>query len=145
MAGVSNYLADLILNTIFRDGTFTQPPNLYVALFTTMPANDGTGGVEVTGTGYARVAVPTTNTGWSAPAANALAREITNAAAVDYGTAGSDWAPSASPVVGFGFYDALTAGNYWGGNPFGSNVIVQNGNPVRFTAGSLRAQLVRPS
>lgn len=145
MAGMSDYLADLILNTIFRDGTYSQPANLYVELFTTLPGNNGAGGAAISGSGYARVAVPTTNSGLSAPAANSLAREITNAADADFGVAGGDWAPSGSPVTGFGFFDAATAGNYWGGNPFGSNIIIQSGNPVRFLAGQLRIQILRPS
>lgn len=145
MAGASDYLVDLILNNFFRDGTFTQPANLHTALFSALPTNGGTGGTELTGTDYAREAVATTNAGWSAPTANGLAREITNAADVDFGVAGSDWAPSGSPCVGFGFYDAASGGNYWGGNPFPSNVIIQQGNPVRFLAGTLRIQFNRPS
>lgn len=138
MAGISNYLKDLCLNLLYRDGTFTQPANLYVALFSTMPTDAGTGGVELTGTGYARVAIATTAAAWSAPAAGTgTQRVIDNVGVVDFGTAGSDWAPAAAPAVGFGLFDAATAGNYWGGNAFAASKVIQNGDPVRFNAGSL--------
>lgn len=138
MAGMSNYLKDLALNLLFRDGAFSQPANLYVALFSTMPSDVGAGGVELTGTGYARVAIATTNAAWSAPAAGmGTQRVIDNVGVVDFGTAGSDWAPSGTPAVGFGIFDAVTAGNYWGGNTFAASKIIQSGDPVKFNAGTL--------
>ena len=142
MAGFSNYLKDLALNVLFRDTTFSQPANLYVALFSTMPSDAGAGGVELSGTGYARVAIPTTAAAWSAPAAGTgTQRVIDNVGVVDFGTAGSDWAPSGTPCVGFGLYDASSGGNYWGGNSFASSKIIQSGDPVRFNAGALDAIL----
>lgn len=142
MAGFSNYLKDLTLNLLFRDGAFSQPANLYVALFSTMPSDAGTGGVEITGTGYARVAIATTAAAWSAPAAGTgTQRVIDNAAVVDFGTAGSDWAPSGTPAVGFGLFDAATAGNYWGGNAFAATKIIQSGDSVKFNVGALDAIL----
>ena len=58
MAGLSDYLAQAALN--FASGN--QPPpaigSRFLALFTTAPTSDaGTGGTEVSGTGYARVQV----------------------------------------------------------------------------------------
>ena len=37
--------------------SLTLPITPYLALYTTKPADDGTGGVEVTGGGYARIAI----------------------------------------------------------------------------------------
>lgn len=142
MAGASTYLSDAVLNHLARDTPFTQPANLYVALFSTLPADAGTGGTELSGTGYARVAIPTTDAAWNAPAAGTgNARKITNAAAVDFGTAGSDWAPSGTPCVGYGIYDNSSGGNYWGGVAFGSSKIIQSGDPVKFNAAALSIAL----
>ena len=142
MAGISNYLKDQVLNGYFRDTAMTSPTNVYVALYSTMPNDAGTGGTELSGTGYARVAIPTTNAAWDAPAAGSgTVRFIQNAAAVDFGTAGSDWAPSGTPAVGFGLWDASSSGNYLGGSLFLSSKIIQSGDPVKFNAGSLDVQI----
>lgn len=138
MAGFSTYLKDTLLNFYFRDGSLTPPANVYVELFSVMPNDAGTGGTALSGTGYARKAVPATNAEFSAPTAGTgTQRVISNVNVVDFGTAGSDWAPPAAQCVGFGFYDASSGGNYLGGNTFASPMVIQNTNPVRFNAGEL--------
>jgi hypothetical protein len=137
VTGISNFLKDAILNFYFRDGSLTALTNVHVALFSVMPNDAGTGGTELSGTGYARVAVPATNAAWNAPVAGTgTQRVLDNVAAVDFGTSGSAWAP-AGTCVGFGIFDASTAGNYIGGNTFGTAVTIESGNPVRFIAGAL--------
>lgn len=54
MSAVSDALKTNIINHFFRNSSFTSPPNVFLALFTTMPLTDGTGGVEVAGGSYAR-------------------------------------------------------------------------------------------
>jgi hypothetical protein len=138
MAGKSNTLADAHLNLEFRAVTRTFPTNHYIALFSTMPTDAGTGGVELSAGNYARVAVSRASGSWSAPAAGAgNIRQITNAAIVDFGTATADWAPSGTPCVGFGVFDAASGGTFLGGGAFGSSVVIQSGNPVRFPIGAL--------
>lgn len=140
MAGFSNYLADQILNEKFRDAAATKLGSVYVALFSVMPANAGTGGTELSAGNYARVAVPTTDAAWTAP--SGTPRLIDNVAIVDMGTcATTDWAPSGTPAVGFGLFDAVTAGNYLGGNTFASSKIIQVGDPVKFNIGDLNITL----
>ena len=46
----SDYLENKILDHVFKGTVFTQPANLYVALFTAGP-NDVGGGTEVNGGG----------------------------------------------------------------------------------------------
>ena|SRR5215217_4490857 len=145
MAGFSNYLADQILNEKFRDTVATSLGTVYVALFSTLPNNAGTGGVELSAGNYARVALATTNAAINAPAANGTDRRIDNVAAISFGTASADWAPSGTPCVGFGLFDAVTAGNYLGGNTFAQSKIIQTGDPVQFAAGALDIDLTRPS
>ena len=142
MAGWSNFLKDATLNHHFRTTAYTPPANVHVALFSTMPTDAGTGGTELTGTGYARVAVAKGDASWSAPAAGTgTQRVISNVAQISYGTAGSDWAPAGTPAVGFGLYDAATGGNYLAGNTFAASKIIQNGDPVRFAAAALTIPL----
>lgn len=84
----------------------TADGNLYIALTTTTPS-DSAAGTAATYTGYARVAVVRTSSGWTVSGANA-----SNAAAVTFGecTAGS------STVTHLEIYTAITGGDrlFWG-------------------------------
>ncbi len=79
--GVSNQTLDAWLGS-----TTLGPGTVYVALFTAAPTAAG-GGTEVSGGGYARVAV--TNNATNFPAASAASKS--NGAAIDFGTASADW------------------------------------------------------
>lgn len=111
MAGMSDYSAKKVLELLTGKTPFATP-TCYVALFTTMPTDAGTGGVEVTGGSYARVAVAGL---WNAASGSAPS-QISNASAIIFPTATASW----GTVVGFGIYDALTSGNLivsdWLGN-----------------------------
>jgi hypothetical protein len=111
----------------------TPPATWYIALFTTMPANDGTGAVEAAWSGYARQASTNDLTEW--PAASAGVKS--NANVIDYGEAGS----GPTSVVGFGFYDDPTAGNLWFAvNATGSPIVVGNGADASFESGAIVIQ-----
>jgi hypothetical protein len=144
MAGISDFFADQILNEKFRDTAATSLGSIHVALFSTLPNNDGTGGTELSAGNYARVSHATTNAAITAPAANGLARQVT-LGLVDFGTASADWAPSGTEAVGFGIFDASTAGNYLGGALFATEKVIQSGDPVKFNAAELKIQITRPS
>jgi len=47
MGGMSQYLANKILDQVLRNTTYTQPATVYSALFTVVPS-DSTAGTEVT-------------------------------------------------------------------------------------------------
>lgn len=94
----SDYLETVVLNHFLRNIATTSPTTVYVALYTTLPNEDGTGGVEVTGGSYARQAVT-----FDAPIAN----QTTNSGDITFPTATADW----GTVVGFALLDAVTVGN----------------------------------
>lgn len=133
ISGASKYLEDIQLKWAFQA---TAPPaapaTVYVALFTTMPAEDGTAGVEVspTSTGYARVAVTGNATNW--PISGTTPQQVQNASAVQFPTATASW----GTVVGFGIYDAATAGNLLYGNSF-TGVAIGSGVTPQFNANQL--------
>ncbi len=85
----------------------TAPTNTYVALFTANPTNAG-GGTEVTGGSYARVAVA--SSGWSALTGTSPTA-ISNSAQITFPAATASW----GTIIGWGLYDASTAGNllFW--------------------------------
>ena len=79
MAGISNYSASSLLDWLAGVTAMPALGSRYLALFTTMPADDGTGGVEAAFTGYARVSVPAGS--WGAVSGTGP-MQITNTSAV---------------------------------------------------------------
>jgi hypothetical protein len=58
MSGLSDYSAENVMNYLSGQLIVPSLPSVFLALFTTAPTSDaGTGGTEVSGTGYARVQV----------------------------------------------------------------------------------------
>ena len=107
MGSKANYLENALLDHVFGGSSFSKPATVYVALFTVTP-NDAGGGTEVSGNGYARVAVTNNNTNWPA----ASSGEKSNGAAITFPISTGSW----GTVVAFGIFDAATSGNllYWG-------------------------------
>lgn len=132
MSSASNYLEEEIGKHLFRTGSWSKPSELHVALFTAMPAEAGTGGTEVTGTGYARVQLDPSDSNWAAPAGgNGV---FSNAVAIQFGSPAASW----GEIVGFGLYDASTSGNYLLGKTFAASVTVDSGDPApAFAVGQL--------
>ncbi len=100
----------------------------YLAALTTLPTrNDGTGLVEVTGGGYARVVVNPGDWGAVTTAADNLTEQVSVTGEKDFPQATAAW----GTVVGWALYDAATAGTLrrWGPLVDGSN------NPTSVTVG----------
>lgn len=91
-------LLSLLLRTV--PAGYTRPvalDTLHVGLFSTLPADDGTGGVELAGNGYARTAVAVTDANW------ALAGDqVTNVNAIQ---GAALFTGNMAEVVGFGVWD----------------------------------------
>lgn len=134
----SNRTAQALLNAMFGKtsnfGALASAPTIYVALFTTAPGEDGTGGTEVSGGSYARVA--TVGADWNA-ATLADPSLIDNANAITFPTASGAW----GTVTSFGLYDAATVGNYLGGGALGTSKAPTTGDTPRFSAGELNVTL----
>lgn len=105
--GTSDYLGNKLLNSVLNATAFSPPATVYLALFTVIPTKAGTGGTEVSGGSYARVAITCNTTNFPA----AVAQLIKLATAQTFPAATADWAPVATPVVGWGLFDASTSGN----------------------------------
>ena len=121
MAGnFSKYISDQVINWVKGTAFAGAPANLYVALFTTMPAYDGTGAVEVSG---------------GAISNGANGDQVSNSADASFPTPTAGW----GTVLGYGLYDASSAGNLIAFNTLtgGSKVINSGDTPVKFAAGAL--------
>ncbi len=123
----TDYLENAILDHVLRNTTFTSPTTIYVGLFTTMPADDGTGGVEVSGGSYARQSVA-----FDA----ASGGSTSNTALVTFPTATASW----GTVLGIGLFDALSGGNLLYYGTLTTSKAVGNGDTISFSAGALTVQ-----
>lgn len=115
--GMSDYLANKLIDRIWRDQAYSWPTNLYAAYTTTAPTN-ATAGSEPGVGGYARQAIPSTLAGWTptqgglvTDASSGTGGRIGNQAAVTFP------APSANQGVATHgeLLDAVVAGNlmFW--------------------------------
>lgn len=83
------------------------PASLWLALFTTTPNLNGTGGVEVStsGTGYARVELPRVSGTWTGP--TGTNQEYNNTTELVFPVPTGNW----GTIVSLGIYDASSNGN----------------------------------
>jgi hypothetical protein len=115
MSASSDYLEIKLLDHVLGNTTFTQPTNIYVALFTTstgLEANNPTGEVSTSGTGYVRRIASfagaasgacASDTTLTFPVATASYGTVTHIAIVDHLT-NTTWGSNVNVL----FYGALT-------------------------------------
>ena len=120
----SNYLETELLEHVFTNTAYTAPSTLYLALFTSNPAEDASG-TEVTtsGTAYARQTVTFTVSGNTA----------TTDAAVEFPTATANY----GTVSHVGIYDASSAGNLIAYAALTTSKAIETGDVFRVPAGDL--------
>jgi hypothetical protein len=131
--GMSDYLANKLVDLIFRAQAFSFPATMYHALFTVAPTNAG-GGTEVGGGGgYARAslaaslaALSGTQGAGTTTASSGTAGRISNNVAVTHPSPTGSW----GTVVAGGLKDADAAGNllFWG--EFASPQTIASGSPA---------------
>ena len=111
--GYTTTLAGGLQDRIWGKATYTPGTNFYVALFTTAPEPDASGGVEVSGGSYARVSTVEANWNTATLVATTYIMRTTNAIEITFPPATASW----GTVVSYGIFDAATAGNLLlGGN-----------------------------
>lgn len=120
----SNYLETELLDHVFTNSAYTAPSTLYLALFTSNPADDASGTeVSASGTAYARQTVTFTVSGNTA----------TTSAAVEFPTATASF----GTVTHVAVYDASTAGNLIAYAALTSSKAIDTGDVFRIPAGDL--------
>lgn len=132
--GWSTYLAAVLLNHMFGGSAFSPAATLYPALFITAPNfSTGSGGTEVSGGSYARPSITNNTTNFP----NASGGTKSNGTAVNYATPTASWGTTTS----FGYYDASSAGNFYGGANLATSRLIQTNDEVRFGVGALTVSL----
>lgn len=122
MAAKETATANLTLDKWFGATNFTPPATWYVGLLKT-------GDTELSGDGYARVAVTNNTTNFP----NASAKQKSIATSVTFPTATADW----DEALKVGFWDASTAGNLKFKTLLDEPVTVLDGVEFAFNAGDL--------
>ena len=122
----TNYAETAVGTWRLTDGAVTRPTAWYIALYTTLPGEDGTGGVEVSGNGYARQPVD-----WSE---TATPGQFDNDALVAFTADGGNW----GSIVGWGNCDHVSAGNIWDRGELDAAETINDGDTLSFAAGALK-------
>ena len=125
MGSFTNTYEDKILNHILKNTELTQPTNIYLALSTADPTEDGSGISEPSGNGYARALVNT----WNA----ASNRQTANTNDINFNTATGSW----GTITHWALYDDLTAGNIIAHGSFNVSKTINAGNTAFCPAGAL--------
>tara|TARA_R110002153_G_scaffold1447_4_gene7416 strand:+ start:1469 stop:1849 length:381 start_codon:yes stop_codon:yes gene_type:complete len=118
----TNFLETEILDHVFGGNAYTAPSNLYLGLYTATPIDTG-GGTELSGSGYARLAMAMSVSGNLA----------TNSAAEEFATATGSW----GTVTHVGVFDAATSGNLMAYGTLSASKAVATGDVFRIPAGDL--------
>lgn len=103
------------------------PDTVECVVFAVLPADDGTGGVEITGSGYARVLVDNDATNWP----DAIAGLISNGLPLPFGPPSGPW----DTAVGYGWRNPDT-GTYLGWDYLDEPFTADDGDTVVFDVGT---------
>ena len=127
-------LEDEILDHIFGCTTrdYTSPTNIFVALSTADPLDDGTGMAEPSGNGYARES--TSGTDWDVSSGGSTA----NATEISFTEATGSW----GTITHFALFDAITAGNMLAHGDLTTSKAIDDGDTARFPIGNITVSLV---
>lgn len=143
MAALSDFLENKLIDHILRGQPYTAPTTVYVALFTA-PPTDAAGGTEVSGGGYARVAIASSLANWAGTqgagtvtSSTGTSGTTSNNAVITFPQSSASW----GTIVGFGIFDALTGGNMLIFGGLTASVAVPSGVTASFAAGQLSFQI----
>ncbi len=142
MGAMTNYLENKIQDQLWRGQAFTFPGTLYFALMT-VAATEAGGGTEVSGGGYARVAMVCSLANFSGTqgagttaASSGTGGQISNNVPITFPAPTANW----GTVVAMAVFDAASGGNMLWQSPLVSSKTINNGdaapawNAAQFTA-----------
>jgi hypothetical protein len=134
MSGLTDYAEQAALEALLPNGT-----NVWAGFFTILPTDDdGTGGTEASGSGYARKE----HQAWINTSSGDITYRVNNGA-IEFDALTADL----EDIVGWGIWDASVAGNMIAFGPLldvGGNEITKtftNGNQPRFVDQELKVGL----
>lgn len=144
MSALSDFAENKLVDHLFRAQAWSLPASVYIALFTAAPSDAG-GGTEVSGGGYARVAVSRstsafsgTQSAGSTTASSGTGGVSSNNSAITFPTPSGNW----GTITHVGIFDASSGGNLIAHGALSASKVVNTGDaPPVFPAGSLSLTL----
>ncbi len=123
MSAMSDFLELEVLDHVLGTGAYTMPSTVQIGL-STGSFNDDNSGTELTGNGYARVAIT-----FAAASSGSAATNAT----VTFPTATGSW----GSVSHYGIFDAASGGNLLIHGSFSSAKTIGTGDVFRINSGDL--------
>ncbi len=131
MSSITDYLEAALLNHVCRNSAYTSPTTVYLALFTSATADDGTG-TEVSGGAYARQAVT-----FGAPTDVSGAKQVANSSAVTFPIATANWGTISHGAL----YDAASGGNMLLQAALSVSRTINTNDQLKYEIGDVKFQL----
>ena len=125
--GITDLLANKLLDHVFKNTAYTQATNLYIALFTSSPTDTGEAGTEVTGGSYAR----DPNDTWDGASSGASQ----NTAAIEFITATAAWGTVTHFTVSDHLSTLAAHQLLWG--TLDTSKAIGNGDTAKYDIGAL--------
>lgn len=122
---ISDYLENKLLDHVLKVAEYTVPTNIYVALSTADPEDDGSGLAEPSGNGYVRVVCNVWN--------EAVSRAIANTDVVVFPETPEDW----GEITHFALFDAITEGNMLAHGSLAVSEVIEERKIASFVAGDI--------
>jgi hypothetical protein len=129
MSAASDYLENKVLDHALATAAYTAPTNVYVGLHTGSPGDDGLGGNEVSGNGYARKEATF--------AAASDGSASTNATITFDAASGGNW----GTISHIGIYDASSGGNLLFHGGVTTSKTIEDGDTFQISSGNLTISL----
>lgn len=130
MAGKSNFASLKVIGHLLGLRTLAPPASYFIRLYTAAPNDDGTGGAEVAGNGYAPKEIVNNTTNFVINSTG----EIENG--VEFAFAAAS-APGWGSIVAFGLWSSASGGNAWFIDELKNPVVIGDGQIFKFDAGDL--------
>lgn len=127
MGSLTNTAEAAVLNALMNGASLGAPATWYIAAFTATPS-DAAGGTEVSGSGYARVAVTANTTNFPTASAGALS----NGTAIEWPQATG----SQGTITAVAGMSASSGGTMWWWDDF-TGVAIASGDSLRIPVGDL--------
>lgn len=122
----SNAYETNVLSWTFTNGAVTRPTSWYIGLFTSNPG-EASGGIEISGSGYAREAATFTVTNDTA----------STSGAVEFAEATGSW----GTITHVAIFDAISGGNQIAYAALTTSKTIGIGDILRFPAGDIDVTL----
>lgn len=146
MGALTNYAENKIIDAMLRGQALGAPSTWYVALLSNVSDAEAATLTEISGGGYARVAVAAslanfsgTQAAGSTTASSGTSGTSSNNGAITFPTPSANWSAQATHLA---LMDASTGGNAWAIGALAAPKTVNNGDPApSFPAAALSFQI----